>query len=38
MRRRLDEELYAPAGGWEKADRDLMDKIMRAPDSDPGEV
>jgi hypothetical protein len=42
MRKRLDEELYAPAGGWEQAERDLMTKIMHAPDpgtpDDDGEV
>lgn len=31
-RRQLDEELYAPAGGWEAADQRLMAAIMAAPD------
>jgi hypothetical protein len=31
-RKKLDEELYAPAGGWDQAERDLMAAIMRAPD------
>jgi len=30
-RKRLDEELYAPAGGWDAAERNLWKVIMSAP-------
>lgn len=38
-RKRLDEDLYAPASGWDAAERNLMTAIMRAPapGTDPGE-
>jgi hypothetical protein len=33
-RRELDEELYAPMGGWDAADRRLWTQIHAAPDPD----
>jgi hypothetical protein len=31
-RKRLDEDLYAPLGGWDNAERKLMALIAAAPD------
>ena len=31
-RKKLDEELHAPAGGWDAAERNLWTAIMNAPD------
>ncbi|HEY5987042.1 MAG TPA: hypothetical protein VIV12_11805 [Streptosporangiaceae bacterium] len=31
-RERLDQEVYAPAIGWEQADRNLWKAVMSAPD------
>jgi hypothetical protein len=35
-RQRLDEDLYAPPGGWEAADERLRAAIAAAPDPEGG--